>query len=86
MELFAISQSLLIGSIAGILYGLSFLLFRGRRVLSFIAAFVRLSIIGLFIFYLLRSPSIHFILVLSSFLMMFWLTILKKKAALDGRI
>lgn len=78
--------SLLLGSIAGIGYGLSFGLFREKRVLSFIMTITRLFSIGLFTFYLLRFPTIHFILLLPSFLVMFWLIVLKRKAAMHERL
>ena len=81
MTFYAALISLLVGSVAGIVYGLSFGLFRERRALSFVMTVVRLSTAGLLAFYVLRFSSIHFILLLPSFLMMFWLTVLKRKVA-----
>jgi len=86
MELWTALQSLLIGLVGGILYGLSFGLFRRRKALSFILIVTRLSLVGVLLFYLLRSSSIHFILLLPSFLGAFWLTVFNRKAILHERL
>jgi len=77
--------SLSIGSVTGIVYGLSFLHGRSNRALSFVFTFVRLACLAIFFFYLLRLPAIHFIILLPSFLIMFWLTVLNRKATLNER-
>ena len=73
-------MSFVAGSLTGIVYGLSFGLFRKRRVLSLLVTTARLFFVGIFFFYLLRYSSIHFIILLPTFLIMFWLIVLNKKA------
>lgn len=75
--------SLLAGSLFGIVYGLSFGLFRNRRALLPIMTMARLLFFSLVTIYLLRFPTIHFIIVLPAFLVMFWLTVLNRKAVTD---
>jgi len=85
MTLLTALTSLLIGSVIGIAYGLFFLYTREGRVLSFAWTIIRFGLIGIFFFYLLRLPVIHFIILLPSFLIMFWLTVLNRKATLNER-
>lgn len=83
MTLLTALTSLLAGSFFGLLYGLSFGLFRNRRALLPLATTARLVFFSIVIIYLLRFPTIHFIIVLPSFLIMFWLSVLKRKAVTD---
>jgi hypothetical protein len=83
-----------IGITAGIIYGLFFLFQRRRALLlehthrsqtkTFLANFflstARLLLLTLFLYYVLLSPTINFILLISCFLGAFWLIILTKKA------
>lgn len=83
MTILTALTSLLVGLFFGLFYGLSFGLFRTRRALSSITAVIRLIFFCIVIIYLLRFPTIHFIIVLPSFLLMFWLTVLNRKALTD---
>jgi len=93
--------SILIGLVSGTIYGLFFLATRRRvfqlsdsyqtrssRSLILTSAgmsMARMMAFGLFVAYLLLSPSITFILILPCFLIAFWLTILTHKARQHGR-
>jgi len=80
----------IIGLIAGLLYGLSFVLFQRRvfssdhtsniKKYSHLFLVLRILVLMLFGFYLLHSPQIASILVMVlSFVIAFWLVILNKK-------
>jgi len=85
--------SLLIGVAFGITYGF-FYLFSKKRILIakqravskkdlyliYANSFIRIGFIGVFIYLLLLSPSMHFILTIACFLASFWAIILFKKA------
>jgi len=85
MTILTALTSFLVGSVAGIIYGLSFLFLRGGKVLSLIYTIIRFSAAGIFFFYLLRFPEIHFIILLPSFLVIFWLTVFYRKATVHER-
>ena len=86
-----------IGIILGILYGLSFLFQKKRgslfsrssppySLMSIIAHalfffVIRIGFLALVLYYLLRWPSINFILVVLGFLGAFWVIIIKSKAS-----
>ena len=83
--------SAITGVSMGIIYGLLFVFSRTKALSTntstkksviFYAMFsaVRLIILAITFFYLLRLPSINFIIVLPSFLVMFWIIILTKRA------
>ncbi len=93
MTLYSAILSLVTGIGTGILYGLFFLL-QKRRVLfsresisekrqfssALLFSFARIITLALLWYYVLLSPSINFILLLTSFLGAFWLTIFTKRA------
>jgi len=91
MSVYTIALSIITGISVGTLYGLLFVIMRTRAFPSgstskknviFYSALssVRLIIFAIIFFYLLRLPSINFIIVLPSFLVMFWIIILKQRA------
>jgi len=77
--------------IAGILFGLS--LFSAQKVLFLtknpillsLISTVRLIAAGSFFYIMLKSTSIHPIILVSSFLVAYWLIILKLKELFHGR-
>lgn len=84
-----IFHALLMGTVLGIFYGLSFVMQQRRVFYSktpsrkhmMVPFIVRIMILIGFGYYLLHSPSHLFILVvIVSFLLAFWLVILSKKA------
>jgi len=103
MSFYAISFSLLAGTVVGIVYGLFFVETRKRafsscdnahntrpatiylRALS--SAFIRMIAIITLGYYLLYFPAINSILLITSFLGSFWLTVLiiTKKGLSHGR-
>ncbi len=94
MAVYSALVSACIGIFTGLMYGLSFVL-QQRRVFRVTASeqpnllvvsllsIVRFSILATLWYYLLRWPSIDFILVLMFFLVTFWLIILKKRPTQD---
>lgn len=92
--MYKIIVSCIASLLSGYGYGLFFLYERKRVLFShqttmqlFIVPIVaRIIIFGLFCYYLLLTPQIHFILTLLSFLTGFWSIILRKKAIFDGRL
>ena len=85
-------KSLFLGAGAGVLYGLSLLGYRNlvfktasnflpsrKFFLFFVSAFLRLGLLALLCLYVLRTPSLNIILVLTSFFGGFWLAVLRKK-------
>jgi len=78
--------SFLLGSCTGIVYGLSFFFLRKGKALSFAGTIIRFSALGALFFYLLRLAEIHFIILLPSFLVMFWLTVFYRKAKIHERL
>ena len=100
MTLLQLLMSCTLGAISGVLYGLSFV-FTQRRVLysqqtpdhnsyrkqiphSLISA-ARIVIFAIIV-YLLRLETIHFILVVTTFLLTFWLLVLTRKIYCDERL
>jgi len=91
MNFFHFAISIITGSFLGITYGLLFLHSRRRALLnnapsakkmmfSFAYSALRIVLIALVLFYLLRLDSIKLIILLPSFLVAFWILILLKKA------
>ena len=91
MSLYIAALSIITGSLIGIAYGLFFVISRRRALSSSgttkknvafyaILSSLRLIILAIIFFYLLRLPSINFIIVLPSFLVMFWIIILTQRA------
>lgn len=92
MTIYSASLSLIAGLILGTCYGLFFLHQRRRvflldpntplyqhYILTVLSSIGRLMLLVLIWYYLLLSPAINFILLLSSFLGAFWVTILTQK-------
>jgi len=90
MPMFTQILSIVIGFFLGILYGFLFvgskkeifsakLTDRKNLIFSFSVSVLRIVIISLLFFYLLRLPAIRFILLLPSFLIGFWLIVLKER-------
>jgi len=83
-------QATLFGITIGLIYSRSFVeqqrsAFFGNRHTSIILFFViRMALLMICAFYLLRSPLQDSILVLISFIMTFWIFLLLKKARLHG--
>lgn len=85
--------ALLSGIVGGILYGLLFvgqkkiLMFASanphqqtrQKISSLLLTMLRIILLGMAWYFLLRSPAIPFILILVSFLAGFWLIIIKQK-------
>jgi len=83
--------SIFIGSSAGLLYGLLFITQKNKipfsesakkqiwyhRITSILLSFLRIALLAAGWYYILRSPTIPFILILVSFLAGFWLVITK---------
>ncbi|HZW60696.1 MAG TPA: hypothetical protein VFF04_00560 [Candidatus Babeliales bacterium] len=91
MPTITIFLSIITGIISGIIYGLFFLLQRRRvfsldatsyrfHALNVIFSATRILLLAVVWYYLLLSPSINLILLVTSFLGVFWLTILTAKA------
>ena len=78
-------QAIAISCIAGILYGLSLLttkkvLFRAKKpMLIGLLSALRLCLIAIFFYFMLKSNQMHPIILITSFLAAYWLTILKLK-------
>jgi hypothetical protein len=78
-------SSLALGSLLGILYGLSFFTSK-KKALSYsskptsfvVHSSTRLIIISLIFYYLLLQPGLNYILILISFFVTLWITILTK--------
>jgi hypothetical protein len=85
---------IILGASAGLLYGLLFISQKIRhfpntnatpsqiwyhRISSILLSMLRIILLGVGTYYLLRSPTIPFILILVSFLAGFWCVIMKKK-------
>ena len=99
MDLSSLVYSVILGAGAGVLYGYSFLSHknkvlesmknfspRARSFLFFILhSLVRLGLLAFFWLYVLRTPSLHIILVLASFLGAFWTVIMQKKVCPDAK-
>lgn len=89
--------SAVLGLLLGSFHGLSFLLTRRRvfssegahkrnlRIASLSSSILRLLFLAILFFYLLRSPSIHFILLIIGFFIAFWSLILMQRALLHER-
>jgi len=84
-------QSMCISAFGGILYGLSLLytekvLFSSKNALLFgIISTLRLLAISAFFYIMLKSSQIHPIILVASFLIAYWLIILKFKELLYGK-
>jgi len=90
MSAHVVILSIVVGLFTGLLYGLFFVAF-GRRALNseksstksiiFSSALSSLRMLSLAIlfFYLLRLDSINFIILLQSFIVAFWIVIIKKR-------
>ncbi len=99
MDFLSLIYSLVLGAGAGILYGISFLSHKNKvlksvesfspRARSFfifaLYSLVRLGLLAFFWLYVLRTPSLHIILVLASFLGGFWIVIMQKKVCPDAK-
>jgi hypothetical protein len=86
MTVYSILLSIFVGSFLGILYGLLFLYTKAlplakKTAQTFwqatIPSILRLFIIGVILFYILRIPFIHPILMMVPFLLIFWLIVVK---------
>lgn len=93
MTIEGILLSSIIGCLAGLFYGLSFLFARGRvfsyrnpepkrkLIIAIItSSAARILLLAVLFFYLLRLPTINFILLMMAFFATFWGTVLKRKA------
>jgi len=84
-------QNILIVFIAGILYGLSVLstqkvLFISKKLyLITIVSTLRLLLISIFFYIMLKSTKIHPIILITAFLIAYWLMILKFKELFHGK-
>lgn len=84
-------QALCLSFIGGLLFGLSLLhtqkvLFLSKNPLLFgVISTIRLLIISVFFYIMLKSTQIHPIILLASFLLAYWLIILKFKELLHGK-
>ncbi len=89
-----VSLSLLVGAAMGLIYGWYFIIQQERllmirtynsasatKTLTLItcASIARITMLALLWLYILRTTSINFILALISFMLLFWLTVFKKK-------
>ncbi len=86
MTLYSTLLSILVGSGLGIIYGLSFLFTKAlplakrssQTILqATLPSTIRIACMGVLLFYILRIPSIHPILLIVPFLLMFWLIVVK---------
>jgi len=74
-----IIHSLGAGIVAGIIYSLFFLLHHKKRIISYshstwaVLSLIRITLFGVFFFYMLRSTLINPILLLISFFVTHWL-------------
>ncbi len=85
--------TILIGFSSGILYGLLFVAQKSRfpapsatatqlwfyRITAILVSILRITLLMTMAYYLLRSPTIPFILILLSFLAGFWFLVVNKK-------
>jgi hypothetical protein len=81
MDILTAITSIFSGIILGSLYGLSFFT-QKKKVHFFFTAFlpfVRLCLFAFILYLLLLSGRIHFILFLLTFLIIFWILIIKQK-------
>ena len=83
MDIIIYLASIGLGILGGFLYALSFSV-REEKVHTFLGfflfPFIRFVLFGLALYLLLLSHMIHFIIFMFTFLITFWLIILKKKA------
>jgi hypothetical protein len=84
-------QVICITSFAGIVFGLSLfltqkVLFLSKNpILAGTISIMRLLIVGNFFYIMLKSNQIHPIILITSFLAAYWVTILKFKELIDAR-
>lgn len=99
MTLYTVLISVITGILTGLLYGFAFLrsrrrifnsndiaAFRATYFLLALASIMRIALLAILVAYLLRSPSFNFILLITFFLVGFWLVlILTRKASINER-
>ena len=84
-------QEICISLLSGILFGLSLLytekvLFVSKKpILAASTSVIRLLVISIFFYIMLKSTQIHPIILVASFLIAYWLIILKFKELLHGK-
>jgi hypothetical protein len=79
-----ILTSIIIGIIAGYLYGLWYLTQVAKAPTSFLISFARMCSFGVGFSYVLRSGLVHLILFLATYMLTFWIQIIRYRTGKHG--